>query len=144
MFSRINISTSPSDIVGFPFGELTDKRDATFRVEPHRRISLSTIPWWIDLVQRDSALGEPILEGRPHILAEAVYAARNEQALHVEDVLYRRTRVGLESRDGTREAAERVARALGAELDWASETASKEIDQACAARARDDEAIEAV
>ena len=34
-------------------------------------------------------------------------------ALHVEDVLYRRTRIGLETRDKTSVAAQRVANVMG-------------------------------
>ena len=67
-------------------------------------------------------LAQPILPGRPDLLAEAVYAARREQAVSVGDVLLRRTRLGL---TGARAlcargegAPERVAAALGAELGW--------------------------
>jgi glycerol-3-phosphate dehydrogenase len=67
-------------------------------------------------------LAQPILPGRPDLLAEAAYAARREQAGSVGDVLLRRTRLGL---TGARalcaageQAPERVAAALGAELGW--------------------------
>ena len=67
-------------------------------------------------------LARPILEGMPDLLAEAAFAARNEQALSVADVLLRRTRLGLLA--GRRlcspgaEEPVRVARAIGAELGW--------------------------
>ena len=61
-------------------------------------------------------LAQPILAGRPDLLAEAVYAARGEQARSVGDVLLRRTRLGL---TGARtlcapgeQAPERVAAAI--------------------------------
>ncbi len=92
-------------------------------------------------MQQDPTLAGPILEGRPHLLAEAVHAARNELALHVEDVLYRRTRVGLESRDGTEEAARRVAGVLAREFDWGDDDVEREIERALAFRAPDDEAV---
>jgi glycerol-3-phosphate dehydrogenase len=67
-------------------------------------------------------LAQPILPGHADVLAEAVFAARREQALTVGDVLLRRTRLGL---TGARalcaageRAPERVAAALGAELGW--------------------------
>jgi glycerol-3-phosphate dehydrogenase len=67
-------------------------------------------------------LAEPIVGGRPDLLAEVVYAARREQARTVGDVLLRRTRLGLTAArdllvpgDG---AVARVAAAMGEELGW--------------------------
>ena len=67
-------------------------------------------------------LAQPILPGHPDLLAEAVFAARREQARSVGDVLLRRTRLGL---TGARalcapgeQAPERVAAALAPELGW--------------------------
>jgi glycerol-3-phosphate dehydrogenase len=67
-------------------------------------------------------LAQPVLPGHPDLLAEAVHAARREQAQTVGDVLLRRTRLGL---TGARSllaagerAPERVAAALGEELGW--------------------------
>ncbi len=95
----------------------------------------------IDLVQRDPGLGERILDERPHVLAEAVYASREELALHVDDVLFRRTRIGLETRDGVARAAQRVAEVMAQELEWTDDEANREVEQAIAARAPDDDAI---
>jgi glycerol-3-phosphate dehydrogenase len=68
----------------------------------------------------DGKLAQPIVPGRPDLLAEAVIAARDEQARSVADVLLRRTRLGLlaapQLRDGA--AARAVAAAMGAELGW--------------------------
>jgi glycerol-3-phosphate dehydrogenase len=67
------------------------------------------------------ALAQPILPGLPDLLAEAVHAARAEQARSVGDVLLRRTRLAVlaarEVTDGTG-AVGRVADALGEELGW--------------------------
>jgi len=66
-------------------------------------------------------LAEPIVPGHPDVLAEAVVAARHEQARSVADVLLRRTRLGLLAarRLATEpERADAVARALGGELGW--------------------------
>jgi glycerol-3-phosphate dehydrogenase len=67
-------------------------------------------------------LAQPIIPSHPDLLAEAVHAARREQARTVGDVLLRRTRLGL---TGARalcaageQAPERVAAALGEELGW--------------------------
>jgi glycerol-3-phosphate dehydrogenase len=92
----------------------------------------------LELVRDRPQLAAPILEGRPHILAEAVYAVREEWALQVVDVLYRRTRVGLETRNGVAEAARRVATVMAPELSWTETRVQEEIDRAVAARAADD------
>jgi glycerol-3-phosphate dehydrogenase len=64
-------------------------------------------------------LGERIVQGLPDLLAEAVHAARTEQARSVGDVLMRRTRLGiLAARDVTNGGAERVAAVLAPELGW--------------------------
>jgi len=72
------------------------------------------------LAREDAALAEPIVPGRPDLLAEAVLAARHEQARGVADVLLRRTRLGLLAAPALREPgpAKAVAAALGAELGW--------------------------
>ncbi|WP_420633383.1 glycerol-3-phosphate dehydrogenase [Candidatus Palauibacter sp.] len=95
----------------------------------------------LDLVQRDRRLGEKILPERPHVLAEAVYSVRNEMAMHVEDVLFRRTRIGLETRNGTSRAARRVATVMATEMGWTSEQEAEEVKRATAFRAADDTAI---
>src|SRR5829696_2206340 len=69
-----------------------------------------------------AALAGRILPGRPDLLAEAVHAARREQALRVADVLLRRTRLGLTDARALcaagEQAPERVADAIGEELGW--------------------------
>jgi glycerol-3-phosphate dehydrogenase len=75
-------------------------------------------------------LAAPIVPGRPDLLAEAVVAARHEQARTVADVLLRRTRLGLTAgrllcapgADGP----DRVAAAMGEELGWDAERRAAE------------------
>lgn len=64
--------------------------------------------------------GEPVVADHADLLAEATYAARDEQACSVGDFLLRRTRLALVApRDVTGPAvARRVADAMAAELDW--------------------------
>jgi glycerol-3-phosphate dehydrogenase len=77
-------------------------------------------------------LAQPIVaDGPPDLLAEAVHAARSEQARTVGDALLRRTRLGLLAagqltRDA--EAARRVARAMAPELGWDDRRAEVEAD----------------
>lgn len=68
-------------------------------------------------------LAQPIVAARPaDLLAEAVYAARHEQARSVGDALLRRTRLALLAAGPVSDveggAARRVADAIGAELGW--------------------------
>ena len=47
------------------------------------------------LVEADPSLGDPLVPGLPYTKAEAVYAARAEMAMTLDDVLSRRTRARL-------------------------------------------------
>ncbi len=70
------------------------------------------------LIDADPSLGEPLARGFPYLRAEVTYAAREEMATTVEDVLTRRTRLHLFDRRASLEAAPIVANLLAAELDW--------------------------
>jgi glycerol-3-phosphate dehydrogenase len=74
----------------------------------------------LDLCDARPELAEPIVPGRPDLLAEVVIAARREQARSVADVLLRRTRLGLLAAPQLRDAdgVAEVARILGDELGW--------------------------
>jgi glycerol-3-phosphate dehydrogenase len=63
-------------------------------------------------------LARPIAPGSDHLEAEIVWAAREELALGLGDVLVRRTRLAQEMPDRAASIAPRVAALLGAELDW--------------------------
>jgi glycerol-3-phosphate dehydrogenase len=82
----------------------------------------------LDIAREEAKLVQPIVPGRPDLLAEAVVAARHEQARKVADVLLRRTRLGLlaapQLRDGA--AARAVAAAMGAELGWSRRQVKRE------------------
>ncbi len=77
------------------------------------------------LVAAEPALGEKIHPRLPYILANVAWAARNESARTLEDVLSRRTRALLLDAQAASEAAPAVARLLAAELGkddaWAAE-----------------------
>jgi glycerol-3-phosphate dehydrogenase len=76
-------------------------------------------------------LAQPVVPGHPDLLAEAVFAARREQARDASDVLLRRTRLGLlaarELTDPALPHAERVVRALSGELGWDEARSAAEI-----------------
>jgi glycerol-3-phosphate dehydrogenase len=77
-------------------------------------------------------LAEPIVPGRPDLLAEVAYAARREQARTVGDVLLRRTRLGLTAARRLLApgggAIERVAAAMGEALGWDDARRAREAD----------------
>ncbi len=74
----------------------------------------------LQIVGSDPSLAAPIVAGHPDMLAEAVVAARLEQARSVADVILRRTRLGLLAAPELRTAdsVTPVARAMGGELGW--------------------------
>jgi glycerol-3-phosphate dehydrogenase len=82
------------------------------------------------LAREDSKLAEPIVPGRPDLLAEAVIAARHEQARCVADVLLRRTRLGLLAAPQLRGAdpVRAVAAAMGDELGWSRRQIKRETE----------------
>jgi len=61
---------------------------------------------------REQDLDRPLVEGLPYLEAEVAYAARHEMAATVDDVLDRRTRASIETRDGGRSAAPRIEELL--------------------------------
>jgi glycerol-3-phosphate dehydrogenase len=72
------------------------------------------------LASENSALLDPILEGRPAIKAEVVYAVRHEMAATIEDVLARRIGMQLHSWCDAIQAAPVVGSLMAEELSWTS------------------------
>jgi glycerol-3-phosphate dehydrogenase len=91
------------------------------------------------LAWKDPKLAAPIVAGRPDLLAEAVIAARLEQARSVADVLLRRTRLGILAAPQLRTAdsVRPVAEALGAELGWSRRRVKQEAEAWPAVAARE-------
>jgi glycerol-3-phosphate dehydrogenase len=82
------------------------------------------------LAREDPKLAEPIVAGRPDLLAEVAIAARLEQARCVADVLLRRTRLGLLAAPQLRDPgpARAVAAVLGGELGWSRRQVKREAE----------------
>jgi glycerol-3-phosphate dehydrogenase len=72
----------------------------------------------LELVKGDAALGRPLAPGHPYLRAEVAYAVSHEGALHVEDVLMRRTRLFIEAADSGAAVAADVAALMGRPLGW--------------------------
>ena len=81
----------------------------------------------LDLVAADPSLGERVHPEAPYLAAEVVHAVSHEDARHLDDVLVRRTRLALETRDGARSVAERVAHLVSPVLGWDADQARAEV-----------------
>jgi len=82
----------------------------------------------LDLVAERPELIRP-LEGAPSYLAvEVAYAVRAEGALHLDDVLARRTRISFETTHRGVDSAADAAALMGAELGWDAARRRAEID----------------
>jgi glycerol-3-phosphate dehydrogenase len=72
----------------------------------------------LDLIRSRPELIEPLPGADDYIAAEVVYAATHEGALHLDDVLARRTRISIEAWDRGVSAAPVAARLMGETLGW--------------------------
>ncbi|KQX07887.1 MULTISPECIES: glycerol-3-phosphate dehydrogenase/oxidase [unclassified Leifsonia] len=81
----------------------------------------------LDLIRSDASLGEPLPGADDYLGAEVVYAASHEGALHLEDVLARRTRISIEAWDRGVSAAPVAAKLMGGVLGWDKERQEREV-----------------
>ncbi|HCB37975.1 MAG TPA: glycerol-3-phosphate dehydrogenase [Acidimicrobiaceae bacterium] len=81
----------------------------------------------LDLVAADPSLAEPLVPGCAYLRAEVVHAVRAEAALHLDDVLTRRTRLSVETSDRAVSAAPAAAALMAAELGWSAEHEHDEV-----------------
>ncbi|PXY37278.1 glycerol-3-phosphate dehydrogenase/oxidase [Prauserella flavalba] len=70
---------------------------------------------------------KPIEHAPDYLRVEAAYAAGHEGALHLEDVLARRTRISIEYPHRGVDCAEQVAELMGEVLGWSAETTAHEV-----------------
>jgi glycerol-3-phosphate dehydrogenase len=98
------------------------------RVEHLLRRYGSAIDELLELISRGPSLGEPLDGASDYLAAEIVHAASHEGALHLDDVLTRRTRVSIETFDRGLAAAEPAARLMGDALGWSEEEIRREVD----------------
>jgi len=72
--------------------------------------------------------GRPVVADAPYLVAEIAYATTHEGALHLDDVLARRTRMSIETSHRGVGAAPTVATIMGEILGWDQATVQREID----------------
>jgi glycerol-3-phosphate dehydrogenase len=82
----------------------------------------------LDLVVDRPELAGTLPGADDYLLAEVVYAATHEGALHLDDVLTRRTRASIEAWDRGVSAAPVVAELLGEVLGWDEATREREVE----------------
>lgn len=82
----------------------------------------------LELLRERPELDEPLPGADDYIAAEVVYAATHEGALHLDDVLARRTRISIEAWDRGVSAAPVVAKLMASELGWDAARIDREVD----------------
>jgi glycerol-3-phosphate dehydrogenase len=81
----------------------------------------------LELVGADPGLGTPLPGADTYLAVEALYACTHEGALHVDDVLARRTRISIESWDRGEAAASPVASLMAPVLGWGADDVAREV-----------------
>jgi glycerol-3-phosphate dehydrogenase len=81
----------------------------------------------LKLIERDAELATPLPGADDYLGAEVVYAASHEGALHLDDVLARRTRISIEAWDRGVSAAPVAADLMGDVLGWDSDRREREV-----------------
>ncbi len=82
----------------------------------------------LELGARNPELLQPITDAPDYLQVEAVYAATAEGALHLEDILARRTRIAIEYPHRGVNCAEQVAELVAPALGWDRATVEREIE----------------
>ena len=88
----------------------------------------SELPVLLELLRTDPAMAECLPGTDDYLAAEARFAVDHEGALHLDDVLTRRTRLSIESPDRGVSAARVVAAIMADALGWDEATVAREID----------------
>ena len=81
----------------------------------------------LDLIAGNPALGEPLQGAPTYLAAEIHHAASHEGALHLDDILTRRTRISIETFDRGVESARPTAAIVAPILGWDAETVEREV-----------------
>lgn len=75
----------------------------------------------IKLAREDKTLAEPVANSRLEIGAQVVYAVRNEMAIHLSDILFRRTNIGNLGEPGEtaiQKITDLMSHELAKDVDW--------------------------
>jgi glycerol-3-phosphate dehydrogenase len=111
----------------------SDALAAEYGLHPHRVRHLlerygSLVREVLDPGRADRALLEPVPDAPDYLLAEIRYAVTHEGALHLEDVLTRRTRISIEYPHRGVACAEPVAATMADVLGWDRKRRRREVE----------------
>jgi glycerol-3-phosphate dehydrogenase len=116
-------------------GSTRKTRDPVTLAQPHARLLRrygTAAADVLALADGRPELLEPVVAGLPYLGAEAVYAAREEMACTLDDVLARRTRSMIQRAHATMDAAAAVATLIAPDMNWdeaeAREQAARFVD----------------
>jgi glycerol-3-phosphate dehydrogenase len=87
----------------------------------------SRAPAVLALAEGRPELLQPVVPGLPYLGVEALYAATDEMAVHLDDILGRRTRAVIQDARAAVEAGPAVARIVAGELGWDEARCEREV-----------------
>ena len=82
----------------------------------------------LEIIAAKRSLAVPLEGAEDYLAAEVVYAVTHEGALHLDDVLTRRTRISIETFDRGTTAAPHAARLMADVLGWDAARVAQEVD----------------
>jgi glycerol-3-phosphate dehydrogenase len=127
---RMPLAGAPGYFAAYNSRQLTAQRSGLHvsRIEHllHRYGTLTSE--LLDLIAERPELGEALPGAPEYLKVEAYYAASHEGALHLEDVLTRRTRISIEVEDRGDAAAAEIAELVAPVLGWTRATVDDEIE----------------
>jgi glycerol-3-phosphate dehydrogenase len=96
------------------------------RIEHLLRRYGTLLPELTALIAEQPKLAEPLRGAPEYLKVEAYYAASHEGALHLDDILTRRTHISIETWDRGESAAPEVAELVAPMLGWTKEDVDRE------------------
>ena len=88
----------------------------------------SLLPELLEMIRARPELAHPLESAPEYLKVEAVYAVSHEAALHLDDILARRTRISIETWDRGVAAAPEVARLVAPVLGWDDADIAREVE----------------
>jgi glycerol-3-phosphate dehydrogenase len=88
----------------------------------------SLFPELLEMIKSRPELAHPLEGAAEYLKIEAVYAASHEAALHLDDILARRTRISIETWDRGLAAAPEVAALVAPILGWGPADVDREVE----------------
>jgi glycerol-3-phosphate dehydrogenase len=88
----------------------------------------SLFPELLEMIKSRPELAHPLEGAAEYLKVEAIYAASHEGALHLDDILARRTRISIETWDRGLAAAPEVATLIAPILGWGPADVDREVE----------------